>query len=169
MSENQFWEIIEVSRREGPIDQDHQLGIIREELRKLSPYEITEFQRLISQKLVDSYKWDLWNAAYLINGGCSDDGFHYFRLWLISCGQATHQAAVNNPDTLAGLTDPERDDYEFEALDYLPREVFEEMTKKEMAPEVIKWPKEPKGEEWDVDDEKEVARMFPALSKIYRS
>ena len=52
----------------------------------------------------------------MINGGSSDDGFHYFRAWLISRGQAVYEAAVANPDSLAGLTEPERDDYEFEDL-----------------------------------------------------
>jgi len=33
-----------------------------------------------------AYTWDLWGAAYLINGGCSDDGFEYFRRWLVSRG-----------------------------------------------------------------------------------
>ena len=35
----------------------------------------------------DSYRWDLWGAAYLANGGCSDDGFDYFRGWLIGQGR----------------------------------------------------------------------------------
>lgn len=33
-----------------------------------------------------TYDWDLWGAAYLINGGASDDGFDYFRGWLLSQG-----------------------------------------------------------------------------------
>jgi hypothetical protein len=30
---------------------------------------------------------DQWGAAYLANGGCSDDGFDYFRGWLIGQGR----------------------------------------------------------------------------------
>ena len=66
--------------------------------------------------------------AYLINGGCSDDGFAYFRSWLISRGRAAYAAAVRNPDSLAGLVDPDRDDYEFEDLWGIAQEVYEERT-----------------------------------------
>ncbi|MFL6076856.1 MAG: DUF4240 domain-containing protein [Mycobacteriales bacterium] len=34
--------------------------------------------------MAESYQGDLWGAAYLINGGASDDGFDYFRGWLIA-------------------------------------------------------------------------------------
>ena len=32
------------------------------------------------------YRWDMWAAAYLIGGGCSDDGFIDFRAGLIAQG-----------------------------------------------------------------------------------
>lgn len=40
-------------------------------------------------------------AAYLINGGRSDDGFDHFRGWLLTQGRATWQAALAEPDSLA--------------------------------------------------------------------
>ena len=51
------------------------------------PDELIEFHRLFNRAMDDAYIWDLWGAAYLINGGCSDDGFAYFRSWLISRGR----------------------------------------------------------------------------------
>jgi hypothetical protein len=51
--------------------------------------------------MAESYRWDLWGAAYLINGGCSDDGFDYFRGWLLSQGRAIWQATLADPDSLA--------------------------------------------------------------------
>lgn len=44
-----------------------------------------------------------WQAAYLINGGCSDDGFEYFRGWLLTQGREVFERAVALPDTLADL------------------------------------------------------------------
>lgn len=32
---------------------------------------------------MEAYRRDLWAAAYHANGGCSDDGFIDFRIWLI--------------------------------------------------------------------------------------
>src|SRR5262249_58406734 len=126
-------------------DQERQLAAVRKQLRKLSPEEVRDFARWLDEKLVGAYTWDLWGAAYLINGGCSDDGFHYFRAWLISRGQAVYEGAVQNPDSLAGLTDPERDDYEFEDLWHIPQDVYKELTGEEMPPVDTRWPPKPKG------------------------
>src|SRR5438093_10687165 len=107
-------------------------------------------------------------AAYLINGGCSDDGFEYFRDWLISRGQVIYNAAVENPDTLADITEPGRDDYEFEELGYIALEVYEELTGNEMPQLDFQWSAEPKGRNWDFDDKNEVSRRLPQLTKLYR-
>ena len=53
--------------------------------------------------LAASYREDLWGAAYLINGGASDDGFEYFRGWLMTQGRAVFARAVADPDSLAEL------------------------------------------------------------------
>src|SRR5262249_4867117 len=50
-----------------------------------------------------SYRNPLWAAAYLVNGGCSDDGFEYFRGWLIMQGRAVYERVVADPDALADL------------------------------------------------------------------
>jgi hypothetical protein len=41
----------------------------------------------LSGLLAASYRTVLWAAACLINGGYSDDGFEYFRGWLIVQGR----------------------------------------------------------------------------------
>ena len=43
-----------------------------------SPEEIVAFQRVLDELMDESYRADLWGAAYVINGGCSDDGFEDF-------------------------------------------------------------------------------------------
>jgi hypothetical protein len=53
--------------------------------------------------MADSYRNLLWAAAYLINGGCSDDGFESFRCWLIVQGRTVFERSVADPDTLADL------------------------------------------------------------------
>ena len=49
----------------------------------------------------ESYRWDLWSAAYLANGGCSGDGFDYFRGWLIGQGRTAYETVLADPDALA--------------------------------------------------------------------
>jgi hypothetical protein len=48
------------------------------------------------------YRYDLWAAAYLIGGGCSDDGFIDFRAGLIAQGRDWYHKAAASPDSLAG-------------------------------------------------------------------
>jgi Protein of unknown function (DUF4240) len=62
----------------------------------LPPFEVQH-----RQAFADSYDWGLWGAAYVIDGGCSDDGFDYFRAYLISRGRAVFEAAMADPDSLA--------------------------------------------------------------------
>lgn len=50
-----------------------------------------------------SHRNQLWAAGYLINDGCSDDGFEYFRAWLIAQGREVFERVVADPDALAGL------------------------------------------------------------------
>jgi hypothetical protein len=167
MDEARFWAIIEAGGRKAFADPERQLAAVHQELLKLSPKEIRDFHRLFNQKLADAYIWDLWGAAYLINGGCSDDGFYYFRSWLISRGRAVYEAAVENPDTLAGLTDPEPDDYEFEDLWGASQYAYRELTGEEMPPVEFRWPKKPRGRRWDFDDDEHLSRRFPKLAKMY--
>jgi hypothetical protein len=53
--------------------------------------------------MADAYRSPLWAAAYVINGGCSDDGFECFRGWLIVQGRDVHERIVADPDALADL------------------------------------------------------------------
>lgn len=42
----------------------------------------------------------MWAAAFLINGGCSDDAFVDFKYWLLSLGEKAFFNSIKNPDTL---------------------------------------------------------------------
>jgi hypothetical protein len=167
MDEAQFWDIIESGGKKARTDPERQLAAVRKQLAKLPPEEVRDFHRLFNEKLTTAYSWDLWGAAYLINGGCSDDGFVYFRAWLISRGRTVYEAAIQNPDSLAGQTDPDRDDYEFEELWGLALDVYKEWPGKDMPEVNIRWPANPRGREWDFDDDEKVARKLPALAKVY--
>lgn len=80
MDTHRFWRWIDEARLAADGDCDR--------LTDVPPAEIVAFQRALDDRLAESYTWDLWAAAYIINGGCSDDGFDYFRGWLIALGRA---------------------------------------------------------------------------------
>lgn len=44
--------------------------------------------------------WDLWGAAYLGLGGCSDDAFTYLRAWAVGSGEVTWALAGHEPEAL---------------------------------------------------------------------
>ena len=115
--------------------------------------EVMEFHRFFSDQFHRAYRWDLWRAAYLIGGGCSDDGFTDFRYWLISMGREAFEAALENPDSLASVaTAPGVEASQFEEFGSLTASVLEQ---KGMDPDeysVAPGPNEPMGERWDDND-----------------
>src|SRR6266576_2839596 len=117
MNEDIFWQLIAESKQGGGGDSDAQIAALQERLQSLPESEIVEFDGLLHGQLDRSYHRDLWAAAYLINGGCSDDGFDYFRAWLIAQGRDVFERALQDPESLAEVAEPEA---ELELFSYAP-------------------------------------------------
>lgn len=60
---------------------------LHDALLRLSDDQLLSFERLHFAFMYRAYTWELWGAAYVINGGCSDDTFEYFRAALIALGE----------------------------------------------------------------------------------
>jgi hypothetical protein len=105
MDKAEFWEIIDKSRQAAGGDPYQQLETLGDLLREISPDEIVSFDYHFSAYHARAYTWDLWGAAYVIGGGCSDDGFMDFRGWLISRGEKVYEAAMANADSLAAVVE----------------------------------------------------------------
>ena len=95
MNEDQFWAIVQKAVDEAGDDEDEYLEVVMHELSKLSLKEMVGFRLRTDKLLYDSYTSEMWCAGYLMNGGCSDDGFEYFRLWVISRGRKVYEAALD--------------------------------------------------------------------------
>lgn len=65
--------------------------------------EIIAAEQVLWDLLVDPCSNPLWAAACVANGGCSGDGFDYFRAWLIAQGREVFERAVADPNALAEL------------------------------------------------------------------
>lgn len=161
-----FWGIIERTRSADG-DQDRQMAALAAELSRLPPTEIEAFGAVFDRLLTETYSWDLWGAAYVIMGGASDDSFEYFRVWLISRGQGTFEAARATPDELAKLIPVGFDDIpDFELLAYVASEVWAQKTGKDPAdmptqPNMI-YSHEPSGEPFEESPE-DLAKRYPRL------
>ena len=134
MDEEQFWAIVQTAVDEAGDDEAEYLDVVKRELSKLSLKEMIGFRLRTDKLLYDSYTSEMWCAGYLMNGGCSDDGFEYFRLWVISRGRKVYEAAMANPDNLIDYIDDddEMDFFEFELFWYVALEAFEEAVDAEL-------------------------------------
>lgn len=170
MTESQFWEIIQRASEGRGVDEDR-FQPLKAELIALPPDEILAFAQRFNAA-IDAYTIDLWGAGYLINGGCSDDGFHYFRCWLIGLGRDVYARALANPDTLADVVNSEGN-YE-SSLDSAPARAWEEKTGRsdeafyaalEMLEDTAT--KTDEGDDWDFDDDDEMRRRLPRLFQLF--
>src|SRR4051812_24171054 len=103
MKTDDFWAVIERATADRPASPGDVAKRAVAELAARDPAEIVDWDRHLSKVMAASGKEDLWAAAYLINGGCSDDGFDNFRGWLIAHGRAAVAGAVREPDSLAEM------------------------------------------------------------------
>lgn len=164
MEEQQFWSIIEAARSTaGPV-LDERVDALQDVLSALDLAEVTAFQRHYERMIARAHRWDLWGAAYLINEGCADDGFRHFCDWLISEGQATFNAALRDPDSLAQL--PYQELAELELFGYVALAVYEQRSGRELDRDPSTALALPAGEEWC---EADLPALFPKLAQKYWS
>jgi len=131
LDENKYWTIIEKSFLSSS-DYNIQRTKLLKELTQLNPKEIIGFDLRTTKLLKDSYISEMWCAAYIMKGGCSDDAFEYFRCWLISKGKDIYYKASKNPDALSEIEKKLFFDYELEPFLYMPNEAFMLKTGKEI-------------------------------------
>jgi hypothetical protein len=161
MDNARFWRAIDSARKQSGGEIDDYAAALEKQLRQLHPDDLIEFEELFDRKIDDAYRWPLWGAAYLINGGCSDDGFLYFRGWLVMQGQAVYEKALADPDFLAAVIEDDVD-AECEEVLYVARSIYQETTGSSMplkgsggSPSP-----EPVGQPWQEED---LPSLFPRI------
>ncbi len=162
MQEQEFWSIVDAAHRVASADTDARVDALEQQLLPLSLSEIQGFQNRYDDMIHKSNRWDHWGAAYLMNGGCSDDGFRYFCHWLISEGRTTFERALADPESLADL--PRQDYFELEAFAYVALKVFEDKGGGELERDFSIAMAMPAGEEWSED---ELPTLHPTLAAKY--
>lgn len=127
-SPDRWWDLIERSRRDAS-DPDEQAEQLVELLQQeLTADEIIAFAVFIQERVRDAFRYDLWEIAYLMNGGASEDGFHYFTGWLIGSGRKRYEAALANPAAAAKGIDPDDEPFESEDLLGAPMVAWQAVT-----------------------------------------
>ena len=168
MDPKKFWQLITQARREAHGEElwdivEDQAELLTQTLaREASPADILSFHLRFEECMSRAYDARLWDAAALINAGASDDGFAYFRGWLISMGPEIFEQALLDPDSLAQHLD---DEIEGEAMLYCAPKAYELVTGRPIdqdlptdpAPSVLR------GEFLDEQDPEALRAAFPAL------
>ncbi len=132
LDESIFWDIIDESLQQTNNLDDQELFLI-DEIKKLTPKEIIGFRLRTDKLLYDTYNSKMWCAGFIMNSGCSDDGFEYFRNWVISRGKNAYYKAKENPDSLINEKESGRDDmFFFEEFWYVALEAFNKKTGKDL-------------------------------------
>lgn len=126
MNKEKFWQTIESVNRLVP-DGDHEMvqEQMHKELLRYSPQDILDWNLILREYENAAYRNDLWAACTALGAHASDDGFDYFRTWLISQGKDIYMEAMRDPDTLASNPHSGKE-MSFEAFAYCAIEAYKE-------------------------------------------
>jgi len=163
-SSDDHWARVEAAREAAGRSHAAFADALSEILFGCHPETIASFDQWLLAQCGRAARWDLWGAAYVINGGCSDDGFIDFRYGLVSQGRATFEAALADPDSLAGLelALDEEEGLFFESLGSVAHEAYEQRMGREL--DAVVQSEEILGVAWD---EADLPRLFPKLTARY--
>lgn len=175
MDTDGFWQLVVYDRGHvpDPVDDGAIAARATALLAGLPRQEIVDAQRVLSALMADSYRSSLWAAAYVINGGCSDDGFDYFRGWLMLQGRETFGQAVADPDSLADLAAvrfaiANQAIVECESALYIPARAHRAATGDEIPGDAYRM--EPLellgGWDFNFDDQREIQQRLPQLAAL---
>ena len=125
MDKTTFWKIIEEVN--ASVDSDDKEAILKKTMEKLMDYEPKEINEW--KNILDFYhdlakREQLWAACAAIGDHYTDDGFEYFRAWLISKGHDVYRNALQDPDTLAEINIPKHS-AEFESFWYVANYAYD--------------------------------------------
>lgn len=167
--ETEFWSLLNRAKAKTS-NCSEQAELLLEILSERSEQDILGFGEAFNKLHAKSYTAELWAAAYIINGGCSDDGFEYFRGWLIAQGEGTYYRALENPENLARVVQRENEgEFECEEMLSLAYSAYESQKGKESADfyDILPGVSLPElALDWEEEGD-DLEKMFPILWKKF--
>lgn len=160
MDEDKFWQLIESAHQDSHGGMDLKCEKIKLAISHLSADEANAFYNIFNQMMNKAYSWSIWGAAYVMQGGCSDDSFTDFRASLISRGKNEFDKAVANADELSTEHFDEESWY-FEGFQYAVVEGVE-LVLGAVPDTMPSYPNEPSGTPWE-EDPTELKQRYPNL------
>ncbi|MGX6605091.1 DUF4240 domain-containing protein [Micromonosporaceae bacterium Da 78-11] len=172
MRTDDFWAVIARATADRPATPGEVATRAIADLATRDPEEIVAWGLHLDKVMVASGTEDLWAAAYLINGGCSDDGFDNFRGWLIAHGRDAVARSVKSPDSLAempAVRAAAENGAAFEAEEVLSiaSAAYEQATEAELPAGERAATRPDAADLWDFDNEEEMQRRLPKLAALF--
>jgi hypothetical protein len=148
-----FWALVDDTRAVSDGSPQTHASVLESRLRRLEPSEIVEFERIWRELDVAAYRWELWAAGYLLNGGCDDTCFEHFRSYVIALGERVYREALEDPDSLVFLANGPGHQFahDAEALGEAAARAYEALTGAELPFVGPELPDVPAGIEWDAE------------------
>lgn len=157
MDEATFWGLIDRARSGRASSADAEA--LRTVLDGESNEAVAAFGEAMGRQMARLYRWPVWGAAYVIQGGASDDLFLYFCEGLIGRGREAVEQALADPDGLGPYVSDEPEENENEGLAAVAFEVLE---RRGVEGSLDYYPQgEPEGEPFD---EETVYEAYPKLA-----
>jgi hypothetical protein len=97
VDEDTFWTIIDSAR--AAAKPFHEALV--DDLATRTEGEILDYYERFGALRLALHRWDIWAAAYLMGGGCSDDRFTDFTAGVVAQGRDWYSRVVTSPDSLA--------------------------------------------------------------------
>src|SRR5262245_14524691 len=167
--DQRWWNLVDRARQEAGEPQAR-AALLVDWLSRLDVDEIVAFDRFFLERVNEAYRTELWEIAYIMNGGCSDDGFDYFLGWLVSQGKQHYLAALADPRAAAEGVNADDEPFECEEMWGVAARAFaattghsQETYYEQHAPTV---PRSDVGEPFDEDTVKE---RYPEVAARFSS
>jgi hypothetical protein len=189
MNITDFWSLIEAARADAAGSTGDPAEAVAStlvnQLAATSRQTIFEYQERFKQLHTELYRWDVWAAAYLIGGGCSDDSFMDFRAGLIAQGRhwceraaASPDALAEHPDVIAAAGEGHDEALFNEPVNYAASNAYERISGDKdncsfyddydafRGPQPERGPAD-MGEDFDFDDASEMRARLPRLAALF--
>ncbi|MFG2480763.1 DUF4240 domain-containing protein [Streptomyces fagopyri] len=178
MNADEFWALIERARAmpAAPADTEDIAEQATVLLAGHAPQDILGAERILQELLATSDRAPLRAAAWVISGRSSglDEGFDYFRGWLIAQGQRVFEDVITDADRLAGIPEirasaPEAIEPDGEEILGIARDAYARATGAEPPEDVftLDVPASDADLGFVFDDRERMTALLPRLTALY--
>ena len=98
LTQKRFWRLVDATAID--LDINAQAASLRKLLGTLKKQELSGFIHNERMFFDRAFQCNLWDFAVVIFGGCNEEKFHNFRIWLVFRGKQLFKDSLKNPEIL---------------------------------------------------------------------